>query len=243
MRTAVAIYFLSLRLLLAAHARGHFTQGAGKTTFLKLLEGELIPTEGWVSRHTKLRIAKFTQHHLEMMVPGENAVDHMRKLEHEMPIETARKYLGQFGLQGDNALKPVRLLSGGQRSRLAFAQLAWRQPHVLLLDEPTNHLDLETIEALAFALNDFGGGVVLVSHDERLISLVCDEIWSVNPGNPGSVTIYHGRYEWCTHFSARPAMMWELTCVDISCRVRFAALLITRMKLLEDWSKSNLHDI
>jgi ATPase subunit of ABC transporter with duplicated ATPase domains len=79
-------------------------------------------------------------------------------------------------------LKSRLCASGGQKSRLAFAELAWRQPHIMLLDEPTNHLDLETIEALAMALNKFEGGVVLVSHDERLISLVVDEIWQVKVG-------------------------------------------------------------
>ena len=91
-----------------------------------------------------------------------------------------------------------RYLSGGQKSRLAFAELAWRSPHILLLDEPTNHLDLETIEALAMALNHFDGGVVFVSHDERLIEMVSDELWVVNKGvgdEPGSVTVWHKSYD------------------------------------------------
>ena len=87
---------------------------------------------------------------------------HMKSLDAEMPLETARAYLGRFGLSGELATKPIGVLSGGQKSRLAFAELAWKQPHIMLLDEPTNHLDLETIEALAMALNNFEGGVVLI---------------------------------------------------------------------------------
>eukprot|EP00927_Polykrikos_kofoidii_P074107 TRINITY_DN7006_c0_g2_i1.p1 TRINITY_DN7006_c0_g2~~TRINITY_DN7006_c0_g2_i1.p1 ORF type:complete len:624 (-),score=139.64 TRINITY_DN7006_c0_g2_i1:120-1991(-) len=181
--------------------------GAGKSTFLKLLDGGLVPTEGSVRRHAKLHIARFTQHHVEMMDPEQDAVTHMRRLgggiredgTSEVTIEEARKYLGRFGLQGDLALQPVRCLSGGQKSRLAFAELAWSSPHLLLLDEPTNHLDLETIEGLAMALNKFEGGVVLVSHDDRLVSLIADELWVVMPGPskdvPGSVTVFEGSFD------------------------------------------------
>jgi len=177
--------------------------GAGKSTFLHLLTGKIIPTEGWVSRHTKLRLAMFSQHHIEMMDVKVDSVTHMRRLDKDVPIEEARKYLGRFGLSGDLALKPIEVLSGGQKSRLAFAELAWRQPHILLLDEPTNHLDLETIEALAMAINKFDGGVVLVSHDERLISLVADEIWSVSrfekrkdgTYKPGTVKVFDGSFD------------------------------------------------
>mmetsp|Transcript_10800 Transcript_10800/g.20530 ORF Transcript_10800/g.20530 Transcript_10800/m.20530 type:complete len:455 (-) Transcript_10800:329-1693(-) len=177
--------------------------GAGKSTFLHLMEGKIVPTEGWISRHTKLRLAAFSQHHIEMMDLQSDAVTHMRRLDKDVSMEEARKYLGRFGLSGELALQPVETLSGGQKSRLAFAELAWRQPHILLLDEPTNHLDLETIEALAMALNKFDGGVVLVSHDERLISLVADEIWSVNKYEkrkdgtykPGTLTVFEGSFE------------------------------------------------
>jgi ATP-binding cassette subfamily F protein 2 len=132
----------------------------------------------------------------------QDCVAHMKSLDAEMPLETARAYLGRFGLSGELATKPVKFLSGGQKSRLAFAELAWKQPHIMLLDEPTNHLDLETIEALAMALNNFEGGVVLVSHDERLISLVVDEIWQVKKGDmlatppqPGYVRVFNGSFE------------------------------------------------
>ncbi|CAK9078128.1 unnamed protein product [Durusdinium trenchii] len=137
-----------------------------------------------------------------------DAVTHMRKLgsggikedgTSEVTVEEARKYLGRFGLHGDLALQPVKFLSGGQKSRLAFAELAWSSPHIMLLDEPTNHLDLETIEGLAMALNKFEGGVVLVSHDDRLVSMVADELWVVTPGPskdvPGKVTVFEGSFE------------------------------------------------
>lgn len=181
--------------------------GAGKSTFLKLLDGSLQPTEGSVRRHAKLCLARFTQHHVDSMDMEENAVTHMRRLgmggikedgTSEVTIEESRKYLGRFGLQGDLALNPVGCLSGGQKSRLAFAELAWSTPHLMLLDEPTNHLDLETIEGLAMALNKFEGGVVLVSHDDRLVSMVADELWVVMPGKdgqPGTVTVFEGSFE------------------------------------------------
>lgn len=183
--------------------------GAGKSTFLKLLDGEIIATEGHISRHPKLQLARFTQHHVDMMDLDGNAVEHMRnilqgdvaRLGHhaEISIEEARKFLGRFGLSGDLALQPVRTLSGGQKSRLAFAELAFRGPHILLMDEPTNHLDIETIEALAMALNSFEGGLILVSHDERLIEMVCDELWVVRPGPepgvPGTVAVFEGTFE------------------------------------------------
>ena len=173
--------------------------GAGKSTFLKLLDGEIVPVDGWINRHTKLRLARFSQHQVEVLDLDVDSVTHMRRLGgEEMSVETARRYLGKFGLSGDLATQPINHLSGGQKSRLAFAELAWKQPHILLLDEPTNHLDIETIESLAMALNRFDGGVILVSHDERLIELVADELWVVHKGDgvtAGHVEVFNGSFE------------------------------------------------
>jgi len=93
------------------------------------------------------------------------------------PIEEYRRLLGSFGVSGDLALQNIASLSGGQKSRVAFAVLATARPNFLILDEPTNHLDIETIEALGRAIEKYQGGVVLVSHDERLIRMVCKELW------------------------------------------------------------------
>jgi ATP-binding cassette, subfamily F, member 2 len=94
--------------------------------------------------------------------------------------EEMRRIIGRYGLTGQQQTCPIRNLSDGQRCRVTFAWLAWQRPHLLLLDEPTNHLDIETIDALANAINDFEGGMMLVSHDFRLISQVAEEIWICN---------------------------------------------------------------
>lgn len=95
------------------------------------------------------------------------------------PIEQYRSYLGKFGVSGDLGLQPIESLSGGQKSRVAFAVMALANPQLIILDEPTNHLDVETVEALGDAINKYNGGVMLVSHDETLIQMVCKELWLV----------------------------------------------------------------
>lgn len=96
--------------------------------------------------------------------------------------EEMRRIVGRYGLTGKQQVCPIRQLSDGQRCRVVFAWLAWQVPHLLLLDEPTNHLDMETIDALADAIKDFEGGLVLVSHDFRLINQVAKEIWICEHG-------------------------------------------------------------
>jgi ATPase subunit of ABC transporter with duplicated ATPase domains len=179
--------------------------GVGKSTFLNLLSGDLVPTEGAVRRHAKLVIAKFSQHHIDNMELEEDSITHIRKIggTDQITINQAYTFLGGFGLGGEIATNAVKLLSGGQKSRLAFAMMSFRKPHIMLLDEPTNHLDLETIEGLAMAINRFEGGVVLVSHDERLIKMVADELWIVMPGQtdpvtkkwtPGTISVFNGTF-------------------------------------------------
>lgn len=95
--------------------------------------------------------------------------------------------MGSFGVSGDLALQTVSSLSGGQKSRVAFASMCMGRPNFLVLDEPTNHLDIETIEALGKAINKYTGGVILVSHDERLIRMVTNELWHCSEGTVKSI--------------------------------------------------------
>lgn len=129
-----------------------------------------------------MRIGYFAQHTVESLHEGQSPIDHFRTLAPQAPIQSIRDFLGKWNFPGDRAFEPVDGFSGGERARLALSLIAWRQPNVLLLDEPTNHLDLEMREALAEALSDFDGAIVMVSHDRHLIGLVCDTFWRVADG-------------------------------------------------------------
>lgn len=151
--------------------------GAGKSTLLKLMTGDIVPDEGMVRRHNHLRIAQYHQHLAETLTLDVSALQYMMTEYPGLEEEKMRAAIGKFGLTGKAQIMPIGNLSDGQKSRVIFAWLAWRLPHLLLLDEPTNHLDIETIDALADALNEWDGGMVLVSHDFRLINQVAKEIW------------------------------------------------------------------
>ncbi|NXS77968.1 ABCF3 protein, partial [Erpornis zantholeuca] len=151
--------------------------GAGKSTMLKILMGELAPVRGIRHAHRNLKIGYFSQHHVDQLDLNISAVELLAR---KFPGKTEEEYrhqLGSYGISGELAVRPVASLSGGQKSRVAFAQMTMPCPNFYILDEPTNHLDMETIEALAKALNKFRGGIILVSHDERFIRLVCQELW------------------------------------------------------------------
>ncbi|XP_062008946.1 ABC transporter F family member 4-like [Rosa rugosa] len=165
--------------------------GAGKSTLLNLLAGDLVPTEGEVRRSQKLRIGRYSQHFVDLLTMDETPVSYLLRLHPDQEgfskQEAVRAKLGKFGLPSHNHLTPIAKLSGGQKARVVFTSISMSKPHILLLDEPTNHLDMQSIDALADALDEFTGGVVLVSHDSRLISRVCDDeersqIWIVEDG-------------------------------------------------------------
>jgi len=155
--------------------------GAGKSTLLKLMTGQNEPTEGRVQRHNHLKLGEYHQHLTERLDLSLSALDWMAR-EFGGQAADMRAVVGRFGISGRNQSVTMAQLSDGLRCRVALAWLAHREPNVLLLDEPTNHLDLETIDALADGINAWDGGVVLVSHDFRLIGQVAKEIWIVDHG-------------------------------------------------------------
>ncbi len=156
--------------------------GAGKSTLVKTLVGELPLLSGERNAHPDMRIGYFAQHTVESLRAGQSPIDHLRELSPDSPAQAFRDFLGKWNFAGDRAFESIDGFSGGEKARLALALIAWRQPNVLLLDEPTNHLDLDMREALAEALSDFDGAIVLVSHDRHLIGLVCDKFVRVADG-------------------------------------------------------------
>ncbi|KAF1943218.1 P-loop containing nucleoside triphosphate hydrolase protein [Clathrospora elynae] len=156
--------------------------GAGKTTALKLLIGALQPTSGLISQNPRLRVGFFAQHHVDALDLNDSAVGFMSKNYHGRADEEYRRHLGAFGITGMTGLQKMELLSGGQKSRVAFACLALTNPHILVLDEPSNHLDIEAMDALSEALNKFQGGVLMVSHDVTMLQNVCTSLWVCDNG-------------------------------------------------------------
>ncbi|XP_062139861.1 ATP-binding cassette sub-family F member 1 [Drosophila sulfurigaster albostrigata] len=142
--------------------------GVGKSTFLKLLLGELEPQQGEQRKNHRLHVGRFDQHSGEHLTAEESAAEYLQRL-FNLPHEKARKALGSFGLVSHAHTIKMKDLSGGQKARVALAELCLSAPDVLILDEPTNNLDIESIDALAEAINEYEGGVIIVSHDERLI--------------------------------------------------------------------------
>eukprot|EP00531_Pseudo-nitzschia_arenysensis_P006544 CAMPEP_0116122348 /NCGR_PEP_ID=MMETSP0329-20121206/4167_1 /TAXON_ID=697910 /ORGANISM="Pseudo-nitzschia arenysensis, Strain B593" /LENGTH=816 /DNA_ID=CAMNT_0003616191 /DNA_START=73 /DNA_END=2520 /DNA_ORIENTATION=- len=151
--------------------------GAGKTTLVKLMAGELNPSLGDIRPHGHLKLGRFTQHFVDVLDLDKTPLEFFESLYPNDPRDEQRKYLGRFGVSGQMQVRKMEELSDGQKSRVVLAKLGREVPHILLLDEPTNHLDMEGIDALAKAVNEFEGGLVLVSHDMRLISQVAKEIW------------------------------------------------------------------
>ena len=156
--------------------------GAGKSTLIKLLAAELQPLAGKRVEGKDLKIGYFAQHQLEQLRSSESPLQHMLLLDPNTREQEHLNYLGGFDFKGDMARSPITNFSGGEKSRLALALLIWTRPNLLLLDEPTNHLDLEMRHALTLALQDYEGGVILVSHDRALLRASCDNFVLVANG-------------------------------------------------------------
>ncbi|MCC6632845.1 MAG: ATP-binding cassette domain-containing protein [Gammaproteobacteria bacterium] len=160
--------------------------GAGKSTLIKLLAQELPGRGGTRDDARDLTLGYFAQHQLEQLDADASALLHVQRLAASLGQrpgdQEQRDYLGSFGFRGDRVFEPVGPFSGGEKARLALALVAWRRPNLLLLDEPTNHLDLEMRQALAMALQEYTGAVVMVSHDRHLLSSVTDRFLLVDGG-------------------------------------------------------------
>ncbi len=176
--------FKNMNMVLRAGARIALLgpNGAGKSTLIKLLVGELAPTTGRLDVTPDIRIGYFAQHQLENLDSNATPLAHLERIAPRETTLALRTFLGRFGLAGNAEDRPVASFSGGEKSRLALALLAWQKPHLLLLDEPTNHLDLDMRDALTIALEEYTGAVLIVSHDRSLIRAVADELWLVADG-------------------------------------------------------------
>ena len=181
--------------------------GAGKSTLLKLMEQELVPCEGDIRRNPHLRIGRYSQHSEDVLELNKSPLQFMDGLfpdgivtsdgHKKMDITDWRGKLGIFGVTGDKQTLPMRTMSPGFRARVVFCLMSLRNPHMLLLDEPTNPLDMDMIDSLALAIKAFSGGVVLVSHDFRLLEQVAESIWvcdekTITPWN-GTIQEYKAK--------------------------------------------------
>ena len=174
--------------------------GQGKSTFIKTVARALPLLSGTCTEGKGLRIGYFAQQELDVLRPDDTPLAHMIRLARDTEMAGAvvgqalreqdlRNFLGRFQFSGDMVQQPVGTMSGGEKARLVLCMIVWQRPNLLLLDEPTNHLDLATREALAMALNEFEGTVMLVSHDRALLRAVCDEFWLVSRGG---ITLFDG---------------------------------------------------
>ncbi len=167
--------------------------GQGKSTLVKTVARDLAAIGGEITEGKGLNIGYFAQQELDVLRPADTPLEHMIRLVREMTAagkiagqqtreQDLRSFLGTFNFSGDMVKQSVGSMSGGEKARLVLCMLVWQRPNLLLMDEPTNHLDLATREALAMALNEFEGTLMLVSHDRALLRSVCDEFWMVSHG-------------------------------------------------------------
>ncbi len=168
--------------------------GAGKTTLLKILAGELAPDAGKVTFGHNVALGYYAQHHAEKLDRRATIIEEIRKLVPDKPESHVRGVLGAFLFSGDDVDKPIGVLSGGERARVALAKLLLVPSNLMLMDEPTNHLDLDSSEMLIEALKGYGGTLIFVSHNRSFVNGLATQIWEVRDGkvtqHPGNLDDY-----------------------------------------------------
>jgi len=166
--------------------------GKGKSTLLNLLAGELTPSKGKIIHHQKLSIGYFGQTNVSRLDHQKTVADEIMSVMDEKNIKKARTIAGIMMFEGENALKQISVLSGGEKSRVLLGKIIVKPSNLLLLDEPTNHLDMESVESLLEAIQEFQGAVVIVTHTEMILRSLADRLIIFDDGN---VTVFEGGYD------------------------------------------------
>ncbi len=220
--------------------------GAGKSTLIRLLagsmDGGLKLTQGERIEHKDTRIGYFAQHQVEQLHPEHSPLEHLQQLDPRAREADLRNHLGGFGFSSERALAPVAPLSGGEKSRLVLAMLVYQRPNLLLLDEPTNHLDLEMRQALAVALQDFRGAMVIVSHDRHLLRVTCDRLMLVHDTRVDDFPLSLDEYpKWLSEQSSQAAV--DATVADGTDAVRTKTLARKDRKRMEAEQRKRLQPL
>jgi ATP-binding cassette subfamily F protein 3 len=166
--------------------------GAGKSTLLKVILGETPASEGQVNLGANVKVGYFSQHSLEVLNPDNTVIDEVMGRLANANLGFARNLLGAFLFSGDDVHKKIRVLSGGEKSRVVLACILANPVNLLVLDEPTNHLDIKSREVLLTALKNFDGTILIVSHDRHFLKALADQVYEVDHGH---LNIYKGTYE------------------------------------------------
>jgi ATP-binding cassette subfamily F protein 3 len=212
--------------------------GAGKTTFLKTILNQLNPFSGEVDLGSSLQIGYFSQAH-EGLNPENTLIEEINTVAPSMLPGGVRDYLAKFLFTGDDVYKPVEVLSGGERGRLALAKLSLTSANLLLLDEPTNHLDLASQEILQTVLNDYRGTILLVSHDRYLIDSLASQIWAVDPDSR-RLTVFPGSYSEFKSFLAGQNMPQVITEKNTETQPTDKPVDGKKNNELSDWKRTKL---
>ena len=168
------------------------SNGEGKSTLIKSLNGELALISGSKIAGKNLKIGYFSQHQVDDLDLNKNALHHIQDLDKEVSEQGVRNFLGGFNFKGNKVTSSVNLFSGGEKARLALAKIVFKKPNLLLMDEPTNHLDIDMRQALTLALQSFSGAIILISHDRHLLANTVDEFMILKDG---SLDVFKGDLE------------------------------------------------
>jgi ATPase subunit of ABC transporter with duplicated ATPase domains len=166
--------------------------GAGKTTLLKMMVGATKPDAGKIELGAAVSLGYFAQHQMEQLDGSLTVYEELEKHAPTASIGVLKNLAGCFGFSGEDVDKPVKVLSGGERARVALAKILYDAPNLLILDEPTNHLDMLTKRALVRALTRHEGTMVFVSHDRAFLRALATRILELGPSGP---RVYGGSYE------------------------------------------------